>query len=115
MERPFYRSLDREFQILGLKGQWVKNFLIIAGAGVLFAVMAGLSTSTGIGIVIAILSLAGGFLICLVLQGKVPSRRVNKYKLRAKSFLLVIRRESISRILTSDPRFIVLSELNKRQ
>lgn len=100
MERPFYRSLDREIQVLGLKGKWLRIFLILFALGAVLAFLFGASSSTGIGIIVFLIVGVASFLGCLVLQGKMPSRRVDKFKIASKCSLRVVRRESLGRILT---------------
>ena len=105
MVRSFYRSLDREIQILGLKGRWVRIFLVAFALSVLFAFITGGLTSMGVGLVIFFIGIIASFLVCLVMQGRIPSRQFDKIKLNSRCALRVIRSESISRILTEDPRY----------
>lgn len=104
MNKTFYKSLDREINIFGLRGGWVKIFLIIVGCSLFLALLLGAMTSTGVGFSIFIIGLAGGFISCLVLQQKMPSRQIDKVKIQSKMKGYIVRRETLSRIILEDPR-----------
>lgn len=100
MTRDFYKSLDREFEIFGLKGKWVT----IAGAGLGAAVVLGLVIGsvfgTAAGIVTTVVVVSVVFFGSVTLQVKVPSRRLSKLLIQSKCKRQhVTRRETLSRIL----------------
>lgn len=115
MTRPFYKSLDREFELFGIKGRWVKIFLIAAGISVVTGVIAGSVTTSGIGIVTVIILIAVSFFLCLTVQSRIPSRQVSKAMIGKKIQGWVIRRESLSRILLEDPRYDEVKALLARK
>lgn len=104
MNKTFYKSLDREINIFGLRGGWVKVFLSICGCALVLALFIGAMTSTGVGFSIVIVGIAGGFITCLVLQQKMPSRQIDKVKIQSRMKGYVVRRETLSRIILPDPR-----------
>lgn len=102
MKVPFYRSLDREINIFGLRGGWVRNFLFIAGGSLVLALLVGAVTSTGMGFVIFLVGLIGGFFLCLVLQQRAPSRQLDKLKVESRMKGYIIRRETLTHIVPRD-------------
>lgn len=105
MTVPFYKSLDKEFEIFGLKGSWVKIFLMGAGVCLVLGLIVGAMTSSGIAVVTVLVLIIGDFLVCMMMQTRLPSRRVGKYSLASKCSGWVIRRESLGRILLEDPQY----------
>ena len=99
MDRQFYKSLDRELEIFGLRGSWVKVFLLAAGCGLVLGLVSGSLFGTGIGLSAVIVCVVCGFFGCLALQSRIPSRQLGKQKLSDRSECWVIRRETLSRIL----------------
>ena len=105
MTVDFHKSLDRPIDVLGIKGKWLTLFLVMAGISVFVAIVVGSMTSSGIGISVAIILVAGSFITCLMLQGKVSYRQLYKYKAAGKMYKCVIRRETLCRILLTDPDY----------
>ena len=115
MERAFYKSLDREFEFLGVKGSWVKIFLLIAGGAVLLGVALGFVFGTGVALAFIAGCVAFDFFICLTTQSKVPSRQVSRARLSGGVGCWVVRRETLSRVLCEDPRYEELQRHRKAQ
>lgn len=103
MRIPFYKSLDREFEIFGIKGRWVYAVLIGAGISVLLGFIVGSVMGSGIGIVTAIVGAAVVFFGAVTFQVKIPSRQIDKALISSKCSGWVIRRETLSRIVLDDP------------
>lgn len=102
MRMTFYRSLDRPMDLFGLKGRWIRTFLI--SFGVAAAVGAVLGFALGMGAAIATI-LGGGaacFFGCVLLQGKTSERQLEKARIESKMERYVIRRENISRTVLRD-------------
>lgn len=111
MDCDFYKSLDREFELFGIKGRWVRIFLIGAGASIATGLVVGFLTSAGIGIVVVIVFAVLDFLGCMLLQGRLPSRQVEKAKLSGRTQCWVLRRETLSRILLPDENYVKVKNL----
>lgn len=105
MKRSFYKSLDRQFEIFGLRGRWVNVFLYGAGGSLAFGVVVGFILGTGYGIATVVCLVVASFLVCLSMQSKTTGRQLPKKSLSAKMPGWVLRRESLSRILLDDSRF----------
>ena len=105
MNRPFYKSLDREFEIFGIKGRWVKLFLIAAGSSVVLGIIVGAMSTSGIGVVTVIVCVALAFFGCLTMQARLPGRQVQKAALSGRMPGWVIRRETLGRIILKDARY----------
>lgn len=114
MERIFYKSLDRQFEILGLRGAWVKKFLVFAGCSFGAGIVFGFGLGTGIGLVTAIIGIVGSFFACLTLQAKTPGPRLEKENLSSKCKGAVIRRETLARILLDDEGYIAEKKKEKK-
>lgn len=99
MRVQFYRALDRPMSIIGLKGGWIKRFLIYAGCALLLGVFIGSAMGSGVGIAVAIIGAFASFFWCLVKQEKISARRLGKEPLKTSMNVLVRRRETLSRIL----------------
>lgn len=110
MECEFYKSLDREFEVFGIKGHWVKNFLLIAGAVITLGIILGFVFTSGVAVAFIVVCLGLDFLFCLSMQTKLPSRQVVRTRLSARSEGWVLRRETLCRILLEDPMY---SEVKK--
>ena len=105
MRVPFYKSLDREFELLGIKGRWLHVVLVGAAASVVLGFIVGSIAGTGAGIVTAVVGVAVVFFGTITLQVKMPSRQIDKTLLSSKAGGWVLRRETLSRILLDDPRY----------
>ena len=101
MRLYFCKALDRPVNIFGLKGAWITMFLVAAGACIMFALIAGFATTSGIGICIAIIGGIGSFVICYMTQEKISHRNLKKLSLVSKSKGYVKRRETLCRIVYS--------------
>lgn len=99
------KSLDRPVDIFGLKGEWIKVFLIVAACFLVAGFVAGAMTTSGIGITVVIVGCIGSFVTCLVVQDSVPHRNINKYSQSAAMKSCVRRKETISHIMLPDPRY----------
>lgn len=115
MRVPFYKSLDREFELLGIKGMWVYIVLVGAGASVILGFIFGAALGSGIGIAIAVIGFAVCFFGAVMLQVKTPSRQIGKKLISSKVSGWVIRRETLSRILLEDPTYLELKKNMSRQ
>lgn len=105
MDRTFYKSLDREIDVFGLRGAWLKVFLFVFGGGVIVSLILGSVFGTGIGVAAVIICIACDYFACLSLQVKVPGRQLDKQSLAGKTEGWAIRRETLSRILLEDPMY----------
>lgn len=105
MERQFYKSLDRQFEIFGLRGAWVKVALIAAGASFILGLLVGAAFGTGIGLATVAVCVVGAFFGSMTLQSRTPGRQLDKQKVAAKGEGWVLRRETLSRILLKDPHY----------
>lgn len=105
MTKTFYKSLDREFEIVGIKGRWVKTLLVAVGCIVAFGVLVGGIMGTGMALITILVGVVAAFFTCMILQAKIPSRRLDKAKIADKVPGWVVRRESLARIITEDPRY----------
>ena len=101
----FAKSLDRPVDIFGIRGKWLTVFLVLAGLSVVLALIVGSMASSGVGISIAIVLVIASFLFCMVFQGRVSSRQLEKFKASSKTIPYVRRNESLVRILTVDRGF----------
>ena len=99
----------------GLKGRWIRTFLVSLGVLLVPAILAG--TVAGIGIAVGVVLGGGGFsfLGCMLLQARTPERRLDKAKLESKMERHVVRRENLSRILLSDERWELYDYSRRRQ
>lgn len=104
MQRPFYKSLDREFEIFGIKGRWVSILLTAAAVSVGVGLVVGFVLGTGMAIVTIIILIVIAVVVCMMMQVNTPSRRVKKAGLSPRMEGWVVRRETLSRILLPDPR-----------
>jgi len=99
MTRSFFRSLDRELDLVGLKGRWVTVFLYLLGGSLLLAIFVGAVGGMSFGLAGFMIAAVGSFLFCLTRQGSVSSRQLGKARVEGRMESAVIRRETISRIL----------------
>lgn len=104
MQRPFYKSLDREFEIFGIKGKWVSILITAAAVSVGIGLVIGFILGTGMAIVSIILLIVLAVIGCMMMQTNIPSRQVKKAKISSRMEGWVIRRETLSRMLLPDPR-----------
>lgn len=102
MRVPFFKSLDRQFEIFGIKGLWVTFVLVVSGAGALLAFLFGSVLGTAVGLIIFILSAIGSFFGAVFMQTKVSSRQIPKVLITGKMNGWVRRRESLSKILVPE-------------
>ncbi len=101
----FAKSLDRPVEIFGIKGKWLTVFLVMAGASILFALILGSMFTSGVGISAAIILVVASFMGSLLLQGKVSSRQLSKYRASSKIVPYVSRRETLCRILLPEKAY----------
>lgn len=99
MKTTFYKSLDRPIDIFGLKGKWITIFLIGTGFMILMGIIIGSIMGSSYGIATAIVGAFASFFGCLIFQGKLPARRINKARLASKCSVRAVRHENLSRIL----------------
>lgn len=109
----FAKSLDRPVDIFGVKGSWIKVFLLMVGISVFTGIIIGSMTSSGIGISICIIGAIGSFIICQVLQNTIHQRHISKLPLTGKMNTYVKRRETLSSVLLPDPRYKRVKELER--
>lgn len=105
MRMPFYKSLDREFEIFGIKGRWVTTVLAGAGAAVVLGVIVGSVTSSLIGIAVVVIGIVVVFFGAVTLQVKLPSRQIRKKLVESKVPGWIVRRETLCRIIMDDPMY----------
>jgi len=101
----FAKSLDRPVDIFGIRGKWLMVFFAGLGVSLLTAIIAGVATTAGVGIAVAIFLIVLCFLACLMLQGRMSYRQLPKVRASSQIPVCVIRRETLSRILTVEPRY----------
>lgn len=100
----FAKSLDRPIDIFGLKGKWIKVFLVGVALILVVALVFGASAGSAYGIGSFLCLAIVWFFVCLVKQGKIPQRRLPRMGLSSRIYHQVTRRETIARILMRDPR-----------
>lgn len=105
MRMPFYKSLDREFEIFGIKGRWVTTVLAGAGAAVVLGVIVGSITSSLVGIAVVVIGIVVVFFGAVTLQVKLPSRQIGKKLVESKVPGWIVRRETLCRIIMDDPMY----------
>jgi predicted MFS family arabinose efflux permease len=110
MKTAFYRSLDRTINIFGLRGGWVRIYLIALGCSTVLALFIGIFAGTSMGFAFFIIMLIGLFFLCLVLQTKLPDRQLPKARVQPRMRQAVIRRETLSRILLDPPQELKIKE-----
>ena len=115
MVHPFFKSLDRQVDIIGLKGKWIILFLVCAGASLVVGVSVGFATSSGFGIGTVIFLIVVSFLVCLMIQSGIPARRIDRVLFGKDTRRVVIRRESLSRILLKDEKYQEYLESKKKE
>lgn len=105
MRRTFYKSLDRDVELINIRGRWI--YIAMGGMGVfvVLGVILGAIFGTAAGLLTALVGSAAMFFGCVSLQVKIPSRQLVKTMLAKKTKGWVIRRESLSRILLKDKRY----------
>ena len=111
MRVPFYKSLDRDLELIKIRGRWVVVVGVGAGVCIVLGFVAGAVFGTGMGLAVAIVGTAVVFFGCVTLQVKVPSRQLPKVLLEKKISGWVIRRETISRILLPDKEWEKYSKI----
>lgn len=105
MQCQFYRSLDRQISIFGLRGRWITVFLYGTGALLLLGIVLGFIISSGVGISVAIGGIFVSFFTCMMLQTTRPAKLIDKWRLSPMMDGKVVRRESVSRIILEDPGY----------
>jgi len=106
MKKQFYRSLDRTIDIFGIRGTWIRNFLVVLGVLVTVGFLLGSIFGATVGYSIIIVGGVIDFFVCLFVQSKIPSRRFDKLLAESKMEQVIIRRETLSRIVYDDPNWI---------
>jgi len=85
--------------LFGLKGNWIRMFGYFM-AGVLgVCVIISLIFDFGVALGVFIAGIAVAFFACIVLQSRIPSRRLDKYPLRDKTNIRVVRKTALYKIL----------------
>lgn len=105
MVRPFFKSLDRQVDILGLRGKWITLFLVCAGASIILGVTVGFILTAGFGIGTVIFFIVLSFLLCMTMQSGIPSRRIDRVLFGKDPGRVVTRRETLTRILYKDEKY----------
>lgn len=100
----FAKSLDRPIDVFGLKGKWIKVFLVGVALILVVALAFGASAGSAYGIGSFLFLAIVWFFVCLVMQGKTPQRQLPRLGLSSKIYPFVARKETIARILMKDPR-----------
>ena len=103
MRMTFYKSLDRQLVVFGLRGSWIRIFLYCAGGVMLLAFTVGFIMGRAMGYTVAVVGLIVAFFFCLMYQVKLPTRRMDKAFSKGKMRQQVIRRETLSHIVLGDP------------
>ena len=110
MKIPFYKGLDREFEIFGIKGRWVTAVVMGSGLSVLLGVIVGSIAGSFIGIATVVVGVALVFFGSVTLQVKLPSRQIGKKLIEKKVPGWIIRRETLSRVVLEDPLYKEVKE-----
>jgi len=103
VKREFYKSLDREVDIFGLKGRWITVFLAMAVASVIAGALLGtvfggvVSTIACIGLVV------GCYFVCVTIEAVVPPREMPKLRAASRMPSGVSPKETLSRIYIRPP------------
>ena len=78
MKKTVYRNLDRPFTLFGIKG----SFLGAAGIGIggilITSILIGTATNTFIGLGVAVVCIAGGYLALAEIQQKFGQKSLNR-------------------------------------
>lgn len=100
MKTNYYRSLDRDLALFGVKGRWIGIFGIIMLTVILLAIIMGIAFDAGIGTAVFIAGFAGAFVVCLFGQMRYPSRRLPKIPASRMMKLRVRRAKTLAFILS---------------
>lgn len=111
----FAKSLDRPVDIFGVKGGWIKIFLIAVGVCVVLGIIIGSYMTAGVGISVAIVGAIACFIACQVIQESVTHRHIDKYPLTGRMKCYVRRKETLSSVLLPDPRYQELKRLEEKR
>lgn len=105
MKRTFYKSLDRDVELVKIRGRWI--YVAVGGilGFIVLGVIMGAFFGIAVGLITALVGAAACFFGCAVLQVKVPSRQLYKFFLSGKMDGWAVRREALSRILLKDARY----------
>lgn len=114
MKRTFYRSLDRTVDIFGLRGAWIRNFLVVLGGLVVLGFLLGSVFGTTVAYSLIIVGGVVDFFVCLFVQSKIPAKRFEKLLVQNKMEQVVIRRETLSRIVYDDPNWVKVKKNRKK-
>lgn len=115
MQCQFYRSLDRQISIFGLRGKWITVFLYGTGALLLLGIVLGFIISSGVGISVAIGGIFVSFFTCMMLQTTRPAKLIDKWRLSPMMDGKVVRRESVSRIILEDTGYSYYQSKKKEE
>jgi len=99
MRVKYYKSLDRELMLFGIRGRWLLVCGIGIGTVLFLSFIIGMIYGSGVGMGFFICGFALDFLACMVLQAKIPSRRLQKLPYIKMLPCKIVRRESLYRIL----------------
>ena len=105
MTLQFYKSLDKEMEILGVRGRWIKIIIISAVCAVIFGIIVGSLTSMAVGFISVLVIIVCCVFAVIFIQPRLPSRRIAKTKIASRTSGVVFRRETLCRILLEDPRY----------
>ena len=94
-----FKSLDRPFEILGLKGRWVTMFLVGVGGSVVLGIVVGSMMGTAFAVASILFGVLAVFLVCKTRQSVVSERKFIKLRGAEKAEAEVIRRNNLNRIL----------------
>lgn len=99
MRVKYYKSLDRELMLFGIRGRWLWVFGIGIAAVLLLCVIFGMIYDTGVAMGLFIAGFAVDFLACVIIQARIPSRRLQKLLYVKMLPCRIVRHESLYRIL----------------
>ena len=102
MRVKYYKSLDRELMLFGIRGRWLWVFGIVIAVVLLLCVVFGMIYDAGVAMGLFIAGFALDFLFCIIVQARIPSRRLQKLLYVRMLPCKVVRRESLYRILRQD-------------
>lgn len=98
MQRTFYKSLDREVQILGLKGKWITIFIVLAVISVIFGSFSGVFLGGLFATILVIGLFVGSYFLCIMISSSISSRDMVKYKVVRKMPYGMSPKETLNRI-----------------
>ena len=103
MKRVFYKSLDRDVDIFGLRGRWITVFLAMAIVSVVAGALLGTVFGGVVSTVACIGLVVGCYFVCVSIEAAVPPREMPKLRAGSKMPSGVSPKETLARIFIRPP------------